>query len=64
VKQHLFESVSRICSQEAIISSNTIQLDVSEIASNAGYPEVSVVVIVSINPSLLNCPTKESHSFP
>lgn len=39
VKQDLFESVSRICSQEAIISSNTIQLDVSMIASKAGYPE-------------------------
>lgn len=45
------KGVSRICSQEAIISSNTIQLDVSMIASKAGYPEVSVVMIVSINPS-------------
>ena len=38
------KGVSRICSQEAIISSNTIQLDVSLIASKAGYPEVSVML--------------------
>ncbi|XP_078349545.1 5-formyl-3-hydroxy-2-methylpyridine 4-carboxylate 5-dehydrogenase-like isoform X2 [Oculina patagonica] len=39
VKQNLFESVSRICGQDTIISSNTIQLDVSDIASKAAYPE-------------------------
>ncbi|KAJ7360105.1 hypothetical protein OS493_018089 [Desmophyllum pertusum] len=39
VKQNLFESVSRICRQGTIISSNTIQLDVSKIASKAGSPE-------------------------
>lgn len=39
VKQNLFESASRICRQEAIISSNTIQLEVSEIASKACSPE-------------------------
>ena len=40
------KGVSRLCSQEAIISSNTIQLDISEIASKAGYPEVRIVMIV------------------
>ena len=36
----LFEGVSRTCQKEAIISSNTIQLDVSEIASKASNSEV------------------------
>jgi len=39
VKQNLFERVSRICKKEAIISTNTIQLDVSEIASKTSNPE-------------------------
>lgn len=39
VKQNLFESVSRICRKETIMSSNTIQLDVSEIASKTCNPE-------------------------
>ena len=34
--------VSQICGQGAIISSNTIQLDMSEIASKADYPQVRV----------------------
>lgn len=34
------EGASRIRGQETIISSNTIQLDVSDIASKAVYPEV------------------------
>ena len=57
--------VSRICSQVAIISSNTIQLDVSLIATKAVYPEVSVIsVIVRINLSSITCPTKKIHAFP
>lgn len=39
MKQNLFEIVSQICGQGAIISSNTIQLDMSEIASKADYPQ-------------------------
>ncbi|XP_038075349.1 3-hydroxybutyryl-CoA dehydrogenase-like [Patiria miniata] len=61
IKQNLIREVSHLCSQDAVISTNTLNLDIREIAVKAAYPErvmglrflhpVYAVPEVEINPT-------------
>ncbi|XP_070577574.1 probable 3-hydroxybutyryl-CoA dehydrogenase [Ptychodera flava] len=39
IKQDLFERISHLCSPEAILSSNTLSLDMNQVAERAAYKE-------------------------